>query len=150
MLGLVQRLRVGLPRDPFDVAMTERVDRRPRQRVVHGDLPVLLETEDLAAERSRVLRVRHVPGVAGRHVELAVGTELHATAVMDGFAGDVVEEHGLLDAAPVLVAHAHELVARAAAGRIAVVEVHEGVAGEVGIDRDPEEATLRADLRAHP
>ena len=110
VFGLVEGLRVGVPGDAFDVPMSERVDRRARRWIVGRHLPVLLEPEDLAAEGANVLRVRRVAGVARRHIQLAVGPELHAAAVVDRPTGNVVEEDRLLDPAPVVVAHPNEAV----------------------------------------
>ena len=94
-------------------------------------------------EDVRVLRVRAVLGVAGRHVKLSVGAELHPTAVVVVVAGDPVDDDGLLGPKSVLVAHAHDFVARrATGGRVAVIEVDEIIARELGIECDPEEALL--------
>src|SRR6185437_12381961 len=128
VLGLVERAAVGLPRDALNVAVPERPDRRPGRRIVGRDRPILVQAQDLSGEAARVLPVGAVLGVTRRDVELSVGTELQAAAVMVVVAGYPVDDHGLFGADSVLVTHADDLVARRAARcRVAVVEVDEGV-----------------------
>src|SRR5439155_17555138 len=143
MLGLVQRAGVRVPCDALHVAVPERPHRRPGGGIVRRDRTIFVQPEDLPREDGQVLCVRAVFGVAAGHVELAVGPELEATAVVRVIAGDPVEDDGLLCPKSVLVAHANDLVSSHTVRRpIAVVEVDEPVLREVGVENDPEQPLL--------
>ena len=149
MLGLVQRARVPMPRDPLHVAMAERPHRRPWRRIVRRDRAIFVQAEDLPGEGTRALSVVAVFRIASGHVELAVWTEFEATAIVIVVAQDPVEDDRLLDAAIALVAHADDLVANGPARRdICVVEVDEPGLREVRIKCDAEQAPLAIDARA--
>ena len=143
MLGLVQRAGVRLPRDALNVAVSERPHRRPGRGIVRRDRTILVQPQDLSREHARVLCVRAVFGIAGRDVELAVGTELEATAIVSVIARDPVEDDRLLCPESILVAHANDLVSSHSVRRpVAVVEVDESVLREVGVESDPEKPLL--------
>src|SRR5207253_2188873 len=100
--------------------------------------------EPANVRRAGVLGVRPVLRIAGGDIELAVRAKPKPPTVVGVVAGNTVEEHGLFNAAATLIAHAHDLVARAAAEGIAVVEVDQTVLREARIERDPEKALLGA------
>ena len=129
--------------------MSKREHRRSAERVVGGRAPVLLESQDLPAERARVLRPRLLLTVARRDVELAVRSERDPAAVVIRRSGDVVEEDGLVRSRPVRVVHAHKTIERRATRcGVRVVEVDEAGPREVGIEREPEKAALRVGIRS--
>src|SRR2546430_7815690 len=149
VLGLVERAGIRVPRDPLDVPVAEGPHRGAGRRIVGGDRPVLIQSQDLPGEAARVLRVRSVFGVAGGQVELPVWSELEPPAVVIVVAGDPVEQDGLVHSAVVRIAHADELVPRHAGRRgIAVIQVDEAVAREARIERDPKETLLAVAARA--
>src|SRR5207248_2174143 len=99
--------------------------------------------QDLPREHARVLCVRAVFGIAGRDVQVAVGTELEATAIVSVIARDPVEDDRLLCPESILVAHANDLVSSHSVRRpVAVVEVDESALREVGVESDPEKPLL--------
>ena len=73
----------AIPGEALDVAVAERPHRRARERVVGGDAPIGVDAQDLAVGRAAVLGQAGVPGLADPGVELAVGTEGDAAAVVD-------------------------------------------------------------------
>ena len=129
--------------------MSEREHRRSRERIVRRHAPVLLEPQDLAAERAAILRARLLLAVARRDVELAIRSEGDAAAVVVRRTGDVVQQDRLARARAVRIAHANETIQRRTARcGIRVIDIDEAGPREVGIERDPEETTLRVGIRA--
>src|SRR5205814_9571299 len=90
VLGRVEGAGVEVPRDALHVAVAERPDRRAGERIVRGDAAVLVYPERLPSRRRGALRVRAVFGVAGRDVELSIGPEPQAPAVVRVASRDAV------------------------------------------------------------
>ena len=95
--------------------------------------------QDLAVEAVG-LGERGVADLAGRDVEPVVGAEREPAAVVDRPGLDALHDHAVLGQAVIGEAIARDLVA--VAGR--AVEVDEAVVAELRVDRDPEQAALRA------
>src|SRR5690606_34998506 len=83
---------VRVPVDALDVPVAPRVDQGALERIVLGHRPVRFGAKDLPAQALEVLRVVGVVRVPGGDVELAVGAEGEAAAVVVDRGGDAGDD----------------------------------------------------------
>ena len=122
-----------MPGQPLRIAVAEAEHVGATERIVRRRRAVLLQPQDLAAQRSRVRRDLWIAGVARRRVQLAIGTESETPAAVVAGRRDAVQQDLVLHARAALVTHAHDAVRPAARRR--VVDVHETVGREIRIER---------------
>src|SRR5439155_12208090 len=132
-----------IPGEALRIAVPVGPDRRTGDRVVHRNRAVPLQTQDLAVERTEVLRQRVVSGIADADVELAVGTDANPSAVVDVATGEAVQKDLVDDALAVLLSQSDEPILQAAVGGgVREVDVGESVRGKAGVECEAEQPAL--------
>ena len=109
----------GVPRQSLDVAVPVGPHRRSGKRVVRWHGTIRVDAKDLARQRCSVLRKRWIRDLAGRDVELAVGAERNASAVVTRPGGDAGENRCRVGERAVGETHLHDAVV-AARGEVGV------------------------------
>ena len=87
MFGLPKKISAGLKIDPLAVAIAIRPDLWPRillrhKRIVARHVPIIIQTQGLAAERIQLLGDLSISRIASRNVEFSVGSESQSTSGM--------------------------------------------------------------------
>src|SRR5262245_66106750 len=93
MLGGIQPLGLGLPRQSLWIAMAVRVDIGVGKWIVCRNRAVCVESEDFSVQGTEVLGKPRGLRVACRPVNFAVGTEFHTSAIMIVGARDVIDKN---------------------------------------------------------
>jgi hypothetical protein len=125
------------------VADPERVDGiAGAERVVRRDRSVREEPQDLSSHTGGILRELRLMGLAGHDVERAVRAEREVAAIVIAVHGRQPLEDRLQRGRRLIDAEPHDLVA--SARRVREVDVHPRLAGELRMERDPEQPRLGA------